>query len=140
MTEYVNFHTVAAFLNALVLGSMVFFAAVVTPVAFKALEQPGRSAYLRALFPLYYRVLAAASALAALFIWYRVEAIWLGLNAAAFLAADQLIRPRIERHRAGRERGDAADTRAFRRLHRLSVYLNLLQLIVALVVFFRLSV
>lgn len=140
MVEYVNFHTLASFLNALVLGAMVFFAAVVTPVAFKSLEGRWRTAFLQLLFPLYYRSLAAASALAGLLIYYRMEAIWLWLNGAAFMAADILLRPRIEAARAGREKGDEKDAKAFRRLHTLSMLWNMLQMLITLMVFFRLAV
>ena len=140
MVEYTNFHVVAALLNALVLGAMVFFAAVVTPVAFKSLDGRSRTAFLQLLFPIYYRSLAAASAFAGLAIYYRTEAFWLWGNAAAFMAANLLLRPRIEARRAGRERGDEEDTRAFRRLHTLAMLWNMLQMLVTLVVFFRLAV
>ena len=40
MTAYLNFHVIAALLNATRLGEMLFFAVVVTPVVIKSLAGP----------------------------------------------------------------------------------------------------
>ena len=71
MVEYLNFHTVAAFLNALMMGAMAFFAFVLAPVVFKALEREDAPRLLTPLFPIYYRVMAPLAAGAALAVFYR---------------------------------------------------------------------
>ncbi len=45
MVEYINFHTVAAFLNALMLGAMSFFTLALAPVVFRALEREQAHGY-----------------------------------------------------------------------------------------------
>ena len=140
ISYYANFHTLALFFAALVLGAMMFFAAVVTPTVFRALPDGPRTQYLSALFPVYYRNLAFLSILAGGFIWYRAESYWLWAVAVLFLFADIVLRPLIEKYRAGRDAGDAAAKRTFGLLHRASVLINLAQMGIMIVVFFRLAV
>ncbi len=140
MLDYLNLHTAAAFLNGISLGAMLFFAAVVTPVAFRALEAEARGAFLQEIFPLYFRSLAVLETLAGVFIIYRPEGWILLAVAAGFVFADQVLRPQIDKHRAGRYKGETEATKKFRQWHRLSVGINLLQMLVCLVLFFRLAV
>ena len=138
--EFVNFHTVSAFFTALVLGGMVFFMVVTTPAIFKSLEGAERTRYLTVLFPRYYRYMALICLPAGAFIWYRTEAKWLWAMAAVFLFCDLVLRPLIDRNRDRRDRGDEVGARKFRLLHRLSVLINMAQLIVVLAIFFRLAI
>ena len=119
---------VSASLGLLVLGAMLFFAAIVTPVAFKTLEPEARGAYLGGLFPVYYRSLTVVSALAALLaITEPLGQVMIGVT-AGFVFSDQVLRPRIEANRAGRLAGEPAATARFRAHHRASVYINLGQM------------
>ena len=61
MIDYLNFHTAAAFLAALLVGAMTFFSFALTPVVFRALERDQAGRLLGALFPVYYRSMAACS-------------------------------------------------------------------------------
>jgi hypothetical protein len=76
--------------------------------------------------------------LAALGIWYRGEAVALAAVGVAFVLVLALLLPAINRARDGRDAGDEKATARFQRLHRLSVAINLGQMIVVAVVFLRL--
>lgn len=140
MLEYVNFHTIAAFFAALLLGGMSFFSFAVAPVAFRSLGRERAGEFLSHAFPVYYRTMAACSLAAALFIYYRWEAVAFAANGAIFIAIDLLLRPRIEALRQARQAGDDAARRHFARLHGLSVLLNLGQWLAAIVLFFRMAI
>ncbi len=140
VVAYLNFHIFAALLNGLALGSMIFFAAIVTPSVFKALEGEHRSRYLETIFPLYFRAMAGLEAIAGILIIYRIEGWALLAVAAAFMFSDQALRPTINRLRAGHYAGDADTSVRFKKMHRLSVLINLAQIFISLIVFFRLAV
>lgn len=130
MADIFTLHVAATLLVALVLGGMVFFAAMFTPLIFAKLETETASGFIRQVFPVYYRVMAALSIVAALPIWYRAEAWVMAAVAALFIAAMVALMPAINRARDARRR--------FALLHRLSVLINLAQLVAVLVVFLRL--
>ncbi len=94
---------------------------------------------MRAAFPVYYKLLAVLSAIASVLVWYRVESVALAAVCAIFVFAWLVMLPRVDRVRMAKSTGDPAATRTFARLHRLSVVLNLVQLVVLLVVFLRLA-
>ena len=140
MTLYLNFHTIAAFLNAMCLGTMLFFAFVVTPVVFRTLAGETRTKFLSTIFPVYYRSLAGMSAVAGMLLFYRAEGWILLIVAGGFLFADLVLRPHIDANRNGHYAGDPAASGRFRRLHRSSLLINLAQMIASVIVFFRLAV
>ena len=133
-----TFHTVATFLVALVLGGMVFFSFVMTPLVFLNLDKKAAGALLGNVFPTYFRMVAGVSVIAALLIWYRWEAGAMATVAAASVVAWLYILPPLERLRPDREAGDPVATSKFRRLHRISVGINLAQIAVVVIVFFQL--
>ena len=138
MSDYLTLHTVATFFVALVLGGMTFFSFVMTPLVFRQLGRDAAGPFLAQVFPVYYRVVAALSVLGALPLWYRVDALAMGAVAAASVFAWLFLMPQIERLRPGRLAGEPEATARFRRLHAVSVILNLAQIAVVIVVFFRL--
>lgn len=120
---------------AFLFGAMLFFSAVVTPTLFRRLSREKAAEALRRLFPAYYLVLGCAAAIAA--ILYAVDSSPASLNAnllaavaAGFFIARFVLLPRIEASRP------APGTRSaeFVRLHRLSVLLNGVQLLIVLYV------
>ena len=126
--------------SATLAGSMLFFSCVVAPLVFARLEPATAGAFIRALFPWYYAVVAALSLLAALaLIGTPVDAGIMAAILAGALVSRQLLMPRINRHRDRGLAGDAGSGAAFRRLHRLSVAINSLQLVGAFVVLIRLG-
>ena len=129
----------ATLVTAFVFGGMAFFSFAVAPLVFRQLPKETAAGFMRAAFPLYYAVMAGASALAALaavFVGPIETAIIMGVAAAVFVALRQLLLPALN---ARRERGDAASDAAFRRLHGLSMVVNLVQLVAVAVALARLA-
>lgn len=127
---------VALFATALLLGGMVFFAALVAPLVFRVLpaEQGGR--FIRALFPRYYVWVGGTAAVAAVAI-FPLSSIASGLMMAVAALAVWLRQSLMPRINALSDRAKAGDTeagKAFDRAHRLSVIANVLQMAVAAVV------
>jgi flagellar biosynthesis protein FlhB len=122
-------------LLAAALGIMVFFAALVTPSAFRALPKDEAGRFIRTLFPLYYFALGVLTTLAALIAAYAVPlaAALVGVAAAGFVFARQFIRPRLNALRDAAQAGDPEAKRQFDGLHRTSVLLNAAQLVLLLV-------
>lgn len=113
------------------LGSMIFFAAIVAPAAFQLLPEEVRPRYLGGIFPRYYlwgAMVAALAAVASLPV-STVAAATLALVALAFVGVRQLLLPPIGRAREGRAAGEAQAAARFARLHRISVLINLTQMI-----------
>ncbi len=141
MVDILTIATAAKLFTALVLGAMVFFAALVAPMVFRVLPEDVAGRFLRAFFPMYYKVLAGIAGLAAVAaavagpVWV---AIVLAVVAALFLAALLGLMPRINAARDAWLAGDQAARRRFGRLHGLSVAVNGTQMIAVLVVFLAL--
>lgn len=112
--------------TALVFGGMAIFSFVVAPVAFKALGKDQASVLMREAFPVYYRVMAVASVVAAgcFAVAGRQEEWALAVVALAFVGLLYVLLPALEEARAT---GDVKGERRFARLHRLSVAVNLCQ-------------
>jgi hypothetical protein len=136
MPETTNF---ALILVAFLLGSMIFFAAIVTPAVFKFLEREQAGIYLRGLFPRYYMWGAIVAALAAVLAWPfdSFSGVVVAVVATAFIGVRQLLLPPINVARKGRAAGDEAASKKFAALHRLSVIINLGQMIALVVVLAR---
>lgn len=140
MTEYLNFHTIAAALNAIVLGGGLILTFVVAPTVFRLLDRAQAGRLMGAVFNRSLPLFAAASFIAAMLLFYRIDAVLLGANAVGYLVSWQLLMPAIERLRDAREQSDTEARRRFRVAHGASQALNLLQLALAALVFFRLAI
>ena len=121
---------------AALLGGMLFFAAVVAPQVFRTLAAEDAGRFLRALFPRYYLYVAvtAAVAAAAAIPAHPATALALGAVALSTLAVRQLLVPRLNRWRDAELGGDPAAGRAFARGHRVSVLINVAQLVTVVAV------
>lgn len=125
-------HQLALYATTLLLGAQLFFSFVVAPMVFAHLQPAIAAGFMRTIFPLYYTVTIALSLLALLAFGMAQEqrgVIVLGAIAALGLVARQLLLPRIEFWRPGKEAGDALATTKFRALHRASVLVNLVQML-----------
>lgn len=122
-----NFLAVMAL--AALLGGMLFFGAVMTPLVFSQLPPETAGPFIRAAFPRYYMFMIIASAVAALGLlirgnpWYALVAVlitgvtlWLWLEWMPHLNALR----------------DANDQAGFARGHRLSVWVNAAEFIAVL--------
>lgn len=143
-TDYlvmIGLHIIASLALALLLGGMVFFAAIVAPNVFTRLPMAQAGPFIRVLFPWYYRYLAVTAGLcaAALSLERPVDA---GIMAVVTLVTLWLVyglMPAINRQSDRVQAGEKGAKRGFDRGHRLSVVVNVLQLVAALVVFVRLQ-
>lgn len=124
---------IALFTVALLLGGMVFFAAIVAPLVFRVLPAEPGGRFIRALFPRYYLWVLGLSAAAA------VALMPLSKPDAGIMAAvaglawwlRQVLMPRINALSDRAKAGDAEAQRGFDRAHKLSVVANLLQMVAA---------
>ena len=123
--------TLALYVVAATLGAMLFFAVGVAPTVFRALPIEQAGLFLRTLFPRYYLALIVGSGLAG-GLWISsapmAAAICL-LIAGSTLWIRQSLVPRINQPRDAELAGDAAAGARFATLHRVSVIINMVQLL-----------
>lgn len=126
----------ALFAVALLLGGMVFFAALVAPIVFRVLPAEPGGRFIRALFPRYYLWVLGCSAAAAvaLFPLSKPDAGIMAAVAGLAWWLRQVLMPRINALSDRAKAGDAEAQKGFDRAHRLSVIANLLQMVAAAVV------
>ena len=126
------------FANALVLmllGAMLFFPSVVAPVVFTSLPEALAGAILRSMFPRYYAFMIALSLIAALlFLVANDESAYQAAIVCLFVGLSTLwvrqwLLPRINTARDAQLAGDVESGRRFDRDHKLSVGINMVQLI-----------
>ena len=117
--------------SSFLLGAMLFFASVAAPAIFKFLPEDARPPMLRGIFPRYYAwcavVALIASGLAAPV--HTTPAAIMGAVTLGFLFLRYGLVPKIEIAREGRSQGDEAARAQFATLHRLSVFINLAQMV-----------
>ena len=124
--------------NALVLillGAMLFFPSVVAPVVFTSLPEAQAGAFLRSMFPRYYAFMIALSLIAAVLFLattnesaYQAAIVCL-LVGVSTLWVRQWLLPRINTARDSQLAGDVEAGRRFDRDHKLSVGMNMVQLV-----------
>ena len=125
------------FLIAMLFGSMTFFAAIVTPAAFKSLDKEHTGRYLQTLFPRYYSwglIIAITAALSAKLIAWSITLL-MAVIAVGFLSGRRWLLPRIEQCRQAAQAGDQVAQHRFRRLHAISVAIHMAQTILLIVAF-----
>ena len=130
---------VALLALSLLFGGMAFFAAGVAPLVFTRLPPEWAGRFIRQLFPVYYLwVLACSAAAAVALLPLRpADAAVMALVAGLTAWLRQGLMPRINRLSDAAQAGDAAAKPRFDRAHRLSVGLNLVQMVAAAVVLVR---
>jgi hypothetical protein len=110
---------------------MLFFSFVMAPLIFAQLDEATAGRFIRAVFPWYYVILGVLSLLAGLFMFVSapLEAgVMLGVASLAMVSR-QVLMPRINRLRDQARGGDTRADSQFNQLHRLSVVINMVQLI-----------
>jgi len=124
--------------NALVLmllGAMLFFPSVVAPVVFTSLPEAQAGVFLRSMFPRYYAFMIALSLIAALlFLVANDESTYQAAIVCLFVGLSTLwvrqwLLPRINTTRDAQLAGDVEAGRRFDRDHKLSVGINMVQLV-----------
>ena len=125
---------VALYVIAGTLGAMLFFAIGVAPTVFQALPAEQAGLFLRKLFPRYYLSLIIGSTAGGL-LWLGTQPLASGLClliALSTLWIRQGLVPRINALRDRELSGDVSAGEEFARLHRLSVAINMVQLLALL--------
>ena len=123
--------TFALYVVAATLGAMLFFAVGVAPTVFQALAIEEAGLFLRKLFPRYYLALIVGSGVAG-GLWITsaptaTAVCW--LIALSTLWIRQSLVPRINQLRDAELAGDDAAGARFATLHRMSVIINMVQLL-----------
>ena len=116
---------------SLLLGSMVFFAAVVAPSAFRSLEKPEAVKFLRGVFPPYFLWGIALSLLAlGVCLFHSPKgSVLMVFVLLGFIYARQWLLPRINQAReAWNESESPQDKARMDSLHRQSVIINVAQM------------
>ena len=117
---------IAALFAAAILGAMLFFAAVVAPLVFAHFPEADAGAFIRRLFPRYYDVLAIVTALGSLFALGSVVGALMSAVMVLFVVSRFWLMPRINAAR------DAGRNARFALLHRVSVIINVAQILALL--------
>jgi len=130
---------IAVFALALLLGGMIFFAAVMAPLVFTKLPASEAGRFIRAVFPVYYIYVLVTSVIAALaLVTYWEGAVMAGV-ASLTLWLRQGLMPRINTLSDAARSGDVVAKRRFDAAHRMSVVLNVVQIIITGVVLARIA-
>ncbi|MEM8792058.1 MAG: DUF4149 domain-containing protein [Pseudomonadota bacterium] len=124
---------------AMLLGGMVFFSFVFSPLIFINLPAETAGPFIRRVFPWYFLMVAvlfivAAGALAPFAPFWAVIA---GIMALLGIANRQLLMPWINRLRDAQIAGDAAAGKKFDLLHKASVAINFVQMIAAAILLWQ---
>lgn len=133
MNQLINLDLLAGLALALTFGGMSFFSAVMAPLVFTKLPFVTAGAFIRAVFPWYYLAMGGTTLIAFLLLlpgmgrglgW---SAAFSGLALVGFVVARQMLMPRINLARDAQVAGDPIAGLRFKRLHRLSVVINVAQ-------------
>lgn len=126
-------NAIAGLVTGLLFGGMTAFSFLFSPMVFARLPAETAGPFIRQIFPWYFGAVTILFALATLLVVgpHPEIAILTALMAVLGAVNIWLISPRIDRARPGKEAGEPSATRRFALLHRASVAINLVQIIVA---------
>jgi len=136
--DYTQITNIAALYTlALIIGGMVFFAAVMTPLVFTKLSPEISGPFIREVFPVFSKVMAGLSFVSTVLIWKHSSVYALLVVFFLFVWTWIWLMPKINQFRDEELGGNAKAGKAFNTLHKLSVYINLAQMIIVTVVFIK---
>ena len=121
------------FLLAVLIGSMVFFMAVVSPSVFTTLSTNASSKFLRTIFPrmfLFGFIIAILSLILSYFSGNILNSILLVIVAVSFIINRNYLTPKINNFRDKELEGDDKASSNFKYMHLLSVLLFILNFII----------
>jgi hypothetical protein len=143
MADWLNLQTLAVLGLAAAFGGMLFFSGLMAPLIFTQLPADIAGGFIRRVFPWYYLVIGGVSLLALLCMLAVIgpiawETIALLIVVAGFVYARQWLMPRINQARDAVTAGNQSAHHRFDRLHRASVAINGLQLLIVTILLIRL--
>jgi len=119
------------FLISIWVGSIIFFSAIIAPTVFTALDEKNAGIFLRAFFPKYY-IFGIILGFIALILGIKAMSLILVSMVVAMILLSIISRLMIPVINAARDMGVEGESR-FKKLHTLSVFLNILTLIIGLI-------
>ena len=111
---------------AATLSFMIFFPLVVATSVFKVLDEKQSSKFLRIFFPKYYLygfVLSLAGVILSIYFENKLSILIYSFIMVGFIFSRQILTPIINKAK------DSNDEKKFKKLHKLSVFINFLQII-----------
>ena len=123
--------TLSLIAGSFLLGAMLFFASVTAPAIFKFLPEDARPPILRGIFPRYYSwcAIVTLGATGLSFYAFNEPTIIFAAITFGFIVLRYGLIPKIEKLRELRTTGDETARIQFAKLHRLSVFVNLAQMV-----------
>ena len=121
------------FLVTILIGSMIFFMAVVSPSVFATLSTNASSKFLRTIFPrmfLFGFIIALLSLILSSISGYNLNSILLVIVAVSFIINRNYLTPKINNLRDKELEGDQKASSNFKYMHLLSVLLFVLNFII----------
>ena len=113
-------------ITAAILSFMIFFPAVVATSVFKVLDEKSSSKFLRIFFPKYYLfgfILSCLGFLVSVYKHDKISLFFFIFISLSFIFSKQILMPMINNAK------DESKEIKFNKLHKLSVFINLLQII-----------
>jgi len=113
-------------ITAAILSFMIFFPAVVATSVFKVLDEKASSKFLRIFFPKYYLfgfILSCLGLLTSILKQDKISLFFFIFISLSFIFSKQMLMPMINKAK------DESKEIKFNKLHKLSVFINLLQII-----------
>ncbi len=111
---------------AATLSFMIFFPLVVATSVFKVLDEKQSSKFLRIFFPKYYLygfVLSFAGVILSIYFENKLSILIFSFIMVGFIFSRQILTPMVNKAK------DSNDEKKFNKLHKLSVFINFLQII-----------
>ena len=105
---------------------MIFFPLVVATSVFKVLDEKQSSKFLRIFFPKYYLygfVLSLAGVILSIYFENKLSILFYSFIMVGFIFSRQILTPMVNKAK------DSNDEKKFNKLHKLSVFINFLQII-----------
>ena len=127
MTSYI-----LNFLISLLIGSMIFFTAVVSPSVFASLSSNASSKFLRLVFPrmfLFGIIITSLCFLLSILLNNNLASILLAIITLSFFLNRNYLTPRINKYRDEELEGNQRAVTLFKRMHLLSVLLFVLNFV-----------
>ena len=128
------------YLNAALVGTMIFFVSVITPTVFSTLSNEHSSTFLRTVFPrmfLFGFILSFISAILSIYSGHFLEFYFLTIVSILFLLNRNLITPKINFYRDREIEGDEKAKKYFKVLHLLSVFLFIVNFVIIIVLLIK---
>lgn len=127
--------------GAALFGGMLMFSLVVAPRVHARLPRETAADFLHGLFPWYYGYCGGLAVVLAATAWW-TDALWVFVLSlpvvAGFAFAGGYLLPALNRAREQRDENPAADDR-FRHLHRMSMLVNLIQMLLLAAILVRVA-